>query len=538
MSRAFVSRQLRSLSLVVIAGAAACDDGPDPALLEEVASALGGRDAVSAVTNERVVAHGDRYFPGQGASYTEPRHLSTFDYVRTAELDADRFHVDHDHAHDYLYDDRYRFTEVVDGTSGFVAGHDAAYETPPQSAMFSSRVTSELQHARLISPLRLVREALADPSRVAELGAREVEGRTYAVLELAGPGARPVELLIDPDTHLPAGAQRWEDNPPLGDTLIEARFDDYRSVDGLQLPHRVDLRAGGLQLHAEQRSSIALNVATGPETYAIPAELQPPEVPYEPRLGELGERSFELMVSIKYLALPVFHFDQAGTPVVMNPLAPGVMHVIGMTHHSLLVEMSDHLVLVDTPTPFPGWSRSVIDEIERRYPGKPIRYVVVSHFHNDHSGGIRHFVAHGGVTALVGAASAPFYERVLANPHTLVSDRLAEQPVAVEIEPVEDRAVLTDGSRTIEVHRVPTTHANDMLIAYLPGEKLLFTADLFNPNFFGPSNGMPLPNPKFVTMARELYDEILRLGLQVETIAGAHGQGTATLEELRIAAGR
>jgi glyoxylase-like metal-dependent hydrolase (beta-lactamase superfamily II) len=192
--------------------------------------------------------------------------------------------------------------------------------------------------------------------------------------------------------------------------------------------------------------------------------------------------------------------------------------------------------MVETPTPFPGWSQAVLDEIKRRYPTKPIRYIVVSHFHNDHSGGIRNFVDGGGVTVLVGAASAPFYDRVLATPHTLVSDRLAERPVPVAIQAVEDRAVLADPARAIEVHHVQTTHANDMLIVYLPGQKLLFTADLFNPNFGG--IGMSVPNPKFAVMARELYDEVIRLGLDVQTIAGAHGQGTATFEELRIAAGR
>jgi glyoxylase-like metal-dependent hydrolase (beta-lactamase superfamily II) len=533
MSRAFAS--LSSLSLVVVAGAAACDDPPDAPELDQVVLALGGPDAVSAVTNERVVAHGDRYFPGQGRSYTEPRHLSTFDYVRTEELDEDRLHLDDDHTHDYLYDGRYQFTQIVDGTNGFVAGHDFAFGDSSQSAMLSSRVTSELQHARLVSPLRLIREALADPSRVAERGPLEVEGRTYQVLALATPGEQPVELLIDPATHLPASARRWEDNPPLGDTLIEAWFDDYRRVEGVQLPHRVDLRADGLALHSEQRSSIALNVATDAQTYAVPDAFRAPQIGYEPRLGDLGNRSFELMVSIKYLALPVFFFDQAGTPVTLDQLAPGVMHIVGLTHHSLLVEMSDHLVLVDTPTPFRGWSLAVLDEIKRRYPSKPIRYVVVSHFHNDHSGGIRNFVAHGGVTALVGAPSAPFYERVLANPHTLGSDQLAEQPVPVAIKPVADREVLTDGSRAIEVHHIPTTHADDMLIAYLPREKVLFTADLFNPNFVP---GEPLVNPKFAAMAAELYDAVKRLGLDVQTIAGAHGQGTATLEQLRRAAGR
>jgi glyoxylase-like metal-dependent hydrolase (beta-lactamase superfamily II) len=526
-------------------GSAACDAAePDPSEpaegteLDRAIEAMGGQDALRAVTNERIAAHGERYFPLQGASYGEPRHLATFDYVRTAEYDADRLHIEHDHQHRYLYDGRYRFTEVVDGTAGYVSGKDGYYPAEPETAMFSSRVTSNREHARLVSPLRLLREAITDPSRVVDRGTREVGGQRYQVVAVGGPGEQPIELLIDPQTHLPTSAQRWADNPPLGDTLIEARYSDYRPVGGVQLPYRVELREGGLALHTEERSEIALNVATGTETYAIPEAFRPPAVSYEPRLGALGERSFELMENIKYLALPFFYYDQAGVPVVMNELAPGVMHVIGATHNSLLVEQRDHLVLVDTPTPFPGWSHAVLDEIKRRYPTKPIRYVVVSHFHNDHSGGLRNFVAGGGATVLVGAPSAPFYEQVLANPHTLVADRLAQQPVPVMLAPVAERQVLSGAGHEIQVHRVKTTHANDMLIAYLPAEKLLFTADLFNPNMAGPGTSIPFENPKFVTMAGELFDEVRRLGLDVQTIAGAHGGGTATFEQLRAAAGR
>lgn len=538
MTSTFVSRQLSSLGLVIAASAAACDTAPEPTELDQTVQALGGVDALLAITNERVVAHGDRYFPQQAAAYTESRHESTFSYDRTSALDADRERVEYDHQHDYLYDGRYQFTEVLDGTSGFVAGKDAMYPAPAESGMISSRVTAELQHTRLLSPLRLLREAVVDPSRVTDRGTRELDGRRYLALAIAGPGERPVELLVDPRTHLPAAARRWEDVPPVGDTLIEARFDDYRQVDGVAVPFRVDVRSDGLPLHAEQRSSVALNVATASETYAIPDAYRPPAVPYEPRLAALGQRSPEMMTSIKFLTLPVFFFDQAGTPVGFDQLAPGVVHVTGPTHHSLLVEMRDHLVVVEPATPFADRPRAVVDEIQRRYPNKPIRYVVVTHFHNDHSGGVRHFVAGGGVTLVVGAPSAPFYERALANPHTVVPDELAEQPVPVAIQPVEDRTVLTDGARTVEVRRIRTTHANDMVYVYLPGEKLLFTGDLYNPNFFGPSNGQPLPNPKFVKMAAELYDEVTRLGLDVQTIAGVHGQGTATLDELRTGAGR
>lgn len=66
----------------------------------------------------------------------------------------------------------------------------------------------------------------------------------------------------------------------------------------------------------------------------------------------------------------------------------------GGSHHSVLVEFRDFVTVVEPPLN-DDRSQAVIAEVKRLVPAKPIRYVVNSHHHWDHSGGLRSYVAEG-----------------------------------------------------------------------------------------------------------------------------------------------
>lgn len=526
---------LRATMLAALLAAACGGSLPETSTLDQVVESMGGAQALKAVANEVVEAHGSRQSPEQGSSISVPRHLSNFTYVRTAELEEDHLHLEHDHVTTYLTPDRYEFKEVVNGMSGLVDGRDTLFSQPETKGMFTSRATAELSHTRLTSPLRVLRKALASPALVQEEQDIEVNQRMFKVLAVREEGQPELRLLIDPDTFLPAAARVLEDHPPMGDTVVDAWFSDYRDVSGVKFPFHVRITLDGVEAHSEARESIAVNVSAPASTYAVPASFLPPEQPVVPSLADLGKRSTQLLQNLKYLTQTFFYFDQSGLPITLNELAPGVVHVVGPSHHSLLVEMTDYLVLVDTPLFYPERSEATLSAIKARYPSKPIRYVIASHFHSDHIGGIRHFVADGGVTVLAGEPSVPFYQRVFSNPHTVVPDRLARNPVPVAVEGVRTLKVLDDGVHSVEAHRIQSIHSNDTLIVYLPKEKILFVADLYNPGLFPPGQAAPYV---WGVASGGLYDEVMRLGLDVQMIAGGHGFGTGTMEALRVTGGR
>ena len=98
----------------------------------------------------------------------------------------------------------------------------------------------------------------------------------------------------------------------------------------------------------------------------------------------------------------------AGGSLKLVELAPNVQHVQGGGANNLIVAMKDHLVVFDAPYG-ETQSRWVIDAAKAKYPGKPIKYLVLTHHHMDHTGGMRTFVAEG-ATVIVPAPGKAYFE--------------------------------------------------------------------------------------------------------------------------------
>jgi glyoxylase-like metal-dependent hydrolase (beta-lactamase superfamily II) len=132
-------------------------------------------------------------------------------------------------------------------------------------------------------------------------------------------------------------------------------------------------------------------------------------------------------------------------------------------------------------------AQAYVDEIKRQFPGKPIRYVMNTHPHSDHTGGLPVLVAEG-ATIIAHENSREFFERALNTPRTLLNDTLAQNPRPARVEGVTDKRVFTDGTRTVEFYHIfPAPHSDALLVAYIPKEKVLFQGD-FSVNPGQPAN--------------------------------------------------
>ena len=175
---------------------------------------------------------------------------------------------------------------------------------------------------------------------------------------------------------------------------------------------------------------------------------------------------------------------------------------------------------------------AVLAEARKLVPGKSIRYVINSHHHFDHAGGLRAVVADG-ITVITHESSRAFLEQAMAAPATMTPDRQAKAGRKPIVEGVRDRRTMTDGTRTVEIYHIAgNTHSDGLLMVYLPKERFLVEADVYTP---APPNA-PAPtavNPLTVNLA----ENITRLGLGVDQLLPLHGR-MVPLADMNKAIGR
>lgn len=283
----------------------------------------------------------------------------------------------------------------------------------------------------------------------------------------------------------------WIDNPILGDTLVETRFEGYKDFGGVAFPVRIVRSLGGHPV-------LDINVAEVKTN-----EVSPIKVPENVAAGA------------------------PAITVAVNKLAEGVLYLTGGTHHRVAIEQKDHVVLVEAPQS-EARAQAVIDKVKEVIPGKPIKYLVNSHAHFDHSGGLRTLVAEG-ATVVTHQDNVAYYKKAWAAPRTLNKDRLAQAPKAAKFEGFTGKHVLSDGKRQIEIYPLAgNTHNDAFALIYLPAEKVLIEGDAYTPLT---ANAKPpaTPNPYAVN----LQENIEKLKLDVEHIAALHGPGVAKLADLK-----
>ena len=332
-----------------------------------------------------------------------------------------------------------------------------------------------------LTPQGFVRAAMAAK---ATLSQGRVDGRPATVVSFTVRDTYKVNGYVNAQ-HLIERIETWTPQPTLGDMSIETTFSDYRDFGGVKFPGRIVQKQWIYPV-------LELNVTTVEPNVAVTLQA--------PAGGPQGAR------------------------VESTKVADGVWYLAGTPDpNSQLVEFKDFLVLVESSVT-EGRALANIAEAHRLVPGKPIRFHVNSHHHSDHSAGLRAFVAEGS-TIVTHEMNRKFYDEVvLKAPHTLDPDALTKAPRKAEFVYVKDKGkyVITDGTRSLEVYHVNNGHANNLLMSYLPKEKLLMITDIFN------DFGMPRPNdppPGLVSPYYAALDTRLKeLKLDVERLAPSHGR--------------
>jgi len=227
--------------------------------------------------------------------------------------------------------------------------------------------------------------------------------------------------------------------------------------------------------------------------------------------------------------------QQAPAPVLrvaVEKLADGVWYFSTPNARNWAVDFGDHIVVVEGQGS-DARSLAVIEEIKKAIPNKPIRYVINTHAHYDHAGGLRTYVAQG-VTVVTHEMNKPFYEKVWARPRTIAPDSLSKAPKAAVFETVGDKKVMSGGGKTLELYYMKgTSHNMYNLLVFMPGSGLAFWGDGYNP----PEGNDPRDLARTPEQTIDLYRIITMNNLDVKTIAPAHGSGAKPFDNLKKAIG-
>jgi glyoxylase-like metal-dependent hydrolase (beta-lactamase superfamily II) len=316
-----------------------------------------------------------------------------------------------------------------------------------------------------------------------------VSGKKYTVLTFMGQNKAPVSGFIN-DQGMVERVETRIDNAFFGDMLFEAIYSDFRDFNGVKFPTRIVQKQGGHPIFDLTVATVRPNA---------PVTIQAPQ-------GRGGAPA----------TAPAAAGAAQAAAVPTEKLGDGVYLILG-GYACLAIEFKDHIVVIEGPQS-EARAKAVIAEARKLIPNKPIRYVVNTHAHIDHSSGLRAFVAEG-ATILTHQTNKAYLERVLNAPHTLNPDAMATANKKPKFETAGTKKVLTDGSRVVELHHMQNFgHQEGALMVYLPKEKVLLQADAYNPPAQPPTATPAAISPYNVS----LVDNIARLKLDVERIIPVH----------------
>ena len=344
------------------------------------------------------------------------------------------------------------------------------------------RFVGDRTHQLWITPFGVVRAAMKNKG---DLQFQDKGGKSLAAVSFTEPGRFTATAYIN-DGFLVERVESRVPDAVLGVVPVVTMYSDYRDFEGVKYPTRIRQSQGGYPV---------LDVTVKEVQPNAPADIALPDT-----VRNATER------------------------VTTEKVAEGVWFVAGGSHNSVAIEMKDHIVLVEAPLN-DGRTGPVIDQVKQLAPGKPIRYVINSHNHFDHSGGLRAAAAEG-ATIITQSGNKSYFEKAFAVQDTISPDRFAKSGKKAKFVEVKDKMSMSDGARTLDILRITgSVHNDTFLMVYLPKEKLLIEADAYTP--LPPNAPQPAtPNANNVN----LIENIERMKLSVDKILPLHGRVVPTSE--------
>ena len=475
--------------------------------------AQGGADALRAIKTLSYKADAKHWEPGQSNSVNgESRFLGDSTVTVQADL-TNPIGVRSDWDRDMKYPavERIKYSEIAYPTYGAVI--DEKGQATPMSGI---RLAANLRERLRGSPFLLLR-ALDSPQSLSSIEDQKLGDQTLPAVAFTQ-GPTKYIIMFDRATKLPAAVRTRDEDNIWGDSNYDVVLSDWKAVGGVKMAYTRSYRLGNMEVQRITYKDVTTNTPIAPATFAIPdavkAAAKPPattNVPYQWVIRRIFLARFTDSDAV--------YFPPSGSFKLVE-LAPNVQMVQGGGANNLIVNMKDGLAVFDAPTDA-GQSMWVIDAAKAKYPGKPIKYLVLTHHHMDHTGGMRAFAAEG-ATVIVPAPDKAYFEQVIKAPHTLEPDTAQKAMKPATVEEVKDAFSIKDDTTEINLYNIPNPHVDGYLLIHVVKDNILWVTDLISPR------GTIGRSPGTVAVGEALRKH----NITGATIAGGHG---ATAKQADIA---
>lgn len=483
----------------MLANPAAAQSAQD--LVKQAVTAQGGADALKAL--KTITIKGDAKFWEPGQAFKpggEPRFLGDATYSATGDFANHVVRIDWDRDQKYPEPAKLKYSEVMTQKMGYVTDEKGSQ---PMSGIRLAAQTREMVRG---SPT-LMLYAQEHPDAVSSMPAQKLGDQTLPAIGLKV-GQYNYTVLFDKKTKLPAAVRTRDDDNIAGDSNYDLVLSDWRPVSGVMMPQTKSGRLNGVEVAHFTEKDVSVNAPMLANASTVPDSVKNAKEP-------AADAPYQWVIRRIYLTRFLDSDDvihPSGGALKLVELAPNVQHVQGGTANNLIVAMKDHLVVFDAPYG-EKQSRWVIDAAKAKYPGKPIKYVVLTHHHMDHTGGMRAYVAEG-ATVVVPQGSKDVFAKASRAAHTVAPD--AQQKAgnkAAKIVEVKDTMAMKDDTMEIKLMNIPNPHVDGMIIAHVVGPNIVYVTDLISPR--GPIGRSP------ATVA--VGEALRKAGISGATIAGGHG---------------
>lgn len=572
-----------------------------PTVLEKALEGIGGRTALEGLNTLYIEDYRERYAMGQGPEPGLGHfRMTRTEAAASYKLEDEKFRLDFVHTNHY--ERSREVTELVIGQSGYLIGLDDFYlqREPGIRVMRSDRWAVAKKSERLLNPHFLLRDVLTTPSSASLAeehltgagGARIIEDKVFpvtfvrdrptgkrnviandtwvnrwqgeefydlsineleidnewlqrwrAAIALNGnyhqieiqDDIHPITLHLNEETGRIDRLSTMEHDMVYGDVPLEVTYKDWQQQGSVYFPNHIWVSLAGIPYLEVTRSKVIVNPKFEADKFMAPEGVS---YVHDDVLASRGASVSQLVRS----------FTSAGSPekalgrprIDSQELAEGVYLLEGTPSDAvftLAIELERGVVIVE-PGSFDLKGEAIIDWVMENIPGKSIAYVIVSHHHSDHSGGVRPYAA-AGASVVVHEAAARFYEDLLGRPKaTIMPDALDRNPVKANIITVsaEEPLRIDDEARPVTIYPVVSGHTTDMVIVGLEKQEILYSADLYigaMARLLRMGVNMPLTGEASQS-ALELDAAIDATGIAFKTLVGSHDREPVSYSDFKV----